>query len=526
MSNEAVPVDRNSRLDQRLHKYFSPAVMLGLIVLLGTALRFYKLGSQSYWIDEMSTLVEGRQSIQQLISSGRLDQPPAYYFPFHYWEQLLGTTEVSARAFSALAGIISIVLIYLIGRELFGKKVGLLAAMLISISEFQIHYSQTARFYSYFELMVLASFLFFILALKSKRTLHFIFYSAASILMVYSHTIGIIILGAQNLFFILQVKKYRDLIKPWIICQAAVLLVFTPYVYALTFGKGGLEGTVISNDVVGSVPVPSIWDPVRSIYYFIFSPRGDRSLENIAVNYAGSAVLLLAGAGIYTFWLKKRNWASAWKYGIAGMRGSPDLGSKLLLLACWLVCPILLPFIFSFLIFPIYKSYYMIGAAPALYLLLAYGVYSIRKVVPTMVSIIAIFIIIVPGLGNYYTSVNNEQWREAAAFVKANASPEDVIVISPNQDAGIEQKTFDWYYQGTSQTCGLDTELQDSNAISTALMECVSGHRRFWVVIRDSSNSFDILTSYFKAPQQAALQLKSENHSFLDISVFLYEFQK
>jgi uncharacterized membrane protein len=66
-------------------------------------------------------------------------------------------------------GVSAIVLIFLIGRELFGRAVGLLSAFLMAISGFQIYYSQIARFYSYFELMTLISFLFFILALGRKR---------------------------------------------------------------------------------------------------------------------------------------------------------------------------------------------------------------------------------------------------------------------------------------------------------------------------------------------------------------------
>ena len=152
-------------------KDINSAVLLGIIVSLGIVLRFYDLGTESYWIDEMSTVIEGQQNILQVITSGRLDQPPAYYLPFHLWLQIFGTTEVSTRSFSALIGVGSIVLIYLIGRELFDRKVGLLAAFLMAISEFQIYYSQQARFYSFFEFTALLSFLFFILALKVKGKL-------------------------------------------------------------------------------------------------------------------------------------------------------------------------------------------------------------------------------------------------------------------------------------------------------------------------------------------------------------------
>ncbi len=507
-----------------INRFLNPAVLLGLILLIGISLRLYDLGTESYWIDETFTVVEGQQSIQQILTSGRLDQPPAYYFPFHYWEQLFGTSEVSTRSFSALAGIISIILVYMIGRELFGKPVGLLSAFLISISENQIYYSQLAKFYGYFEMMTLLSILFFILALKSKKRIHFILYVIASILMVYSHTFGVFILAAQNVFLILQVKKYKGLIATWIICQALVLLTFAPYIFFLIIGKGSLqEVAAVQASLV--LPIPSLSEPLRSVYHFIFSPRRERNWEIMVVNYAVAGAFLIAGTWIYAFRQGKNIWLSAWRRWNANLKEVPDLTGKLLLVSCWLVCPILLPFVFSYLITPIYKDQYTIGAASALYLLLALGIYSIRKLVPITISLMVLVIMIVPSLGNYFVNDVNEQWREVAAFVQANSSPTDEIVFAPNQGIGIEQKTFDWYYHGNLPICGLSNNVQDSKAISAALMQCVSGHKRFWVIIRNASENSSQYTSFFVNPNQTTMHLINTHQFIGPISVYLVELQ-
>jgi uncharacterized membrane protein len=267
----------NSSVQNRpgIKRLLTPAILLGLILLIGSILRLYDIGGESYWIDETFNLIEGQQSIHQLLTSGRLDQPPAYFIPFHYWEQAFGTSEVSTRSFSALAGIISIIIVYLIGQELFNKPIGLLSAFLIAISEFQIQYSQYAHFYSYFEMMSLLSILFFILALKSKKIIHFALYTIASILMLYSHTFGVFIIAAQDLFFILQLKRYRGFIVPWLICQALVLLAYLPYFLILTLGQGSVAGAVVATN--GTILSTSLSEPLRSVYLFIFSPRRDRS---------------------------------------------------------------------------------------------------------------------------------------------------------------------------------------------------------------------------------------------------------
>src|ERR1051325_10956999 len=75
------------------------------------------------------------------------------------------------------------------------------------------------------------------------------------------------------------------------------------------------------------------------------------------------------------------------KWSFANLQEIPDLRSKLLLVSCWFLCSILVPVIFSRMVVPIYLDRYVIGAAPALYLLLAFGIFSTRKVVPIGISL-------------------------------------------------------------------------------------------------------------------------------------------
>jgi uncharacterized membrane protein len=53
-----------------------------------------------------------------------------------------------ARALSALAGALTIPVIYLIGRQLRGPQVGLLAAFILTISPFNIRFAQETRMYT------------------------------------------------------------------------------------------------------------------------------------------------------------------------------------------------------------------------------------------------------------------------------------------------------------------------------------------------------------------------------------------
>jgi hypothetical protein len=411
----------------------------------------------------------------------------------------------------------SSVLVYLFGRELHGKPLGVLSALLMAISEFQIYYSQNARYYSFFELTTLLSFLFFILALNRKGMVFFALYAISSIVMLYSHTYGVFILLAQNIFFVLQLAKYRRLLIAWFACQAMILLAFLPYCYPLLFGDGGLQGAAATNS--GGTPRPSMSAPIRSLYRFLMPARRDRGWESILPVDVVAISLLIASV-----------WANNRRDGksnlLASVRELTATSSQLPLLACWLLSPIVIPFILSFLIAPMYTDRYTITAAPAFYLLVAWVLFGIRKVVPVVISLAVLMLTVIPGLANYYVTDIHEQWREVAAYVEENSRPADVIVFAPNMGIGIQQKTFDWYYSGTLPGCGLPNNLTDPAAIAKAFAPCKSGHSRLWVIIPDysfiKSNPY---RAFFLMSEQTSLRLIQEKR-FVLLSVYLFELTK
>ncbi len=499
------------------------AVLLGLILFLGAVLRFYDLGAESYWVDEMYTVIESQQSVQQLLSSGRLDQPPGYYLPFHAWVQIFGTAELSTRSFSALTGIGSLILIYLIGQRLFGAEVGIISVLLMAISDFQITYSQETRFYTFFQLTTLFSFLFLILSFENIKRIYLALYCVASIFMLYSHTYGVFILAAQNLFVIVQVKKHKNLMSIWLICQMLILLAFLPYFTALAFGNGGMGGAVTSNST-GTL-VPSVLDPLRFVWWFIMPARETRSWVSMLSYYAAAGILLIVGILISFILLGKSGFVTEIKKMIAGLLEVPEVKDKLLLASCWLLCPVILPFILSFLVAPMYRDRYMICAAPALYLLLALAIFSARKVMPILISLGALAVIIVPGLQYYYDTDAHQQWREAAAYVKENSVRNEIIVFAGGMGTGIEQKSFKWYYRDALQDCALGNELKDSTDKFEFLAQCISGYDHFWVLIRNSTEFANPIYNYktfFKNLDQTDIHLLKEEH-FVDITVYLFK---
>jgi len=114
---------------------------LVVIVLAAVFLRFYKLGAWSFWADEIFTLRDAH-------NLSRVRGYPVGYFLIGLVLRLFDVNEFSARLLPAVAGIVSVPILYWIGRRLYSRRTGLIAAGLLSISCFHIYYSQYARYYT------------------------------------------------------------------------------------------------------------------------------------------------------------------------------------------------------------------------------------------------------------------------------------------------------------------------------------------------------------------------------------------
>ncbi len=140
-------------------------ILVGLTGL-GALLRFYKLDFQSLWYDELHSVIptDPANSLKDVIDYAKSDQPPAYFIYLHFFFKLFGYSEWTGRAASALLGVASIPITFLLGRECKNAAVGLCAAALVSVNYFDVYYSQELRFYSLAFLTSALSFMFFISA--------------------------------------------------------------------------------------------------------------------------------------------------------------------------------------------------------------------------------------------------------------------------------------------------------------------------------------------------------------------------
>lgn len=137
-------------------------IKLLLIIVIAALLRLFLLGQKPLWADEGIVWWMALGEIQH-------DSPVINSYAFNWAIQVFGWHEFAGRLPSALFGVLSIPVIYAIGRTLFDRKFGLWVAGLASISAYLVPVSQEMQIYSLLGLLILLATWLFLKILMEKK---------------------------------------------------------------------------------------------------------------------------------------------------------------------------------------------------------------------------------------------------------------------------------------------------------------------------------------------------------------------
>jgi 4-amino-4-deoxy-L-arabinose transferase-like glycosyltransferase len=129
-----------------------PSALL-IISLIALVLRVWCLDCYGLWYDEVASIEIARRGPLAILTDrfgGMLVQTPLHYLIV--WLTALpvdpAATAVVVRLPSVIAGALTSLVVYGIGKEMFGRIQGLLAALFVAVSAIHISYSQDVRPYS------------------------------------------------------------------------------------------------------------------------------------------------------------------------------------------------------------------------------------------------------------------------------------------------------------------------------------------------------------------------------------------
>jgi mannosyltransferase len=196
------------------------------LTALAALLRFLTLGVQSYHHDEAITAgrVLSGDFFQAMDAVGFSESaPPLYYALAWPWIQLTGTGEFGLRSLSAVAGVATVPVVYLIGLELRGRATGLIAAALVAVSPMLLWYSQEARAYALLVLLCAISLLYCLRALRRGGSRDLTYWGIASALALATHYFAFFAIAVEAVLLIR--RRGRACIRGlWIVALAGVLL--------------------------------------------------------------------------------------------------------------------------------------------------------------------------------------------------------------------------------------------------------------------------------------------------------------
>ena len=447
-----MPVNRMSRTQR------NDLILVAVLTLMGALLRFYALGEQGLWRDEAQGLFIAQKSFPQGIVAALVHDghPPLYYFIMHFWMMVFGRGELAVRLFAALCGVAVIPLMYRLGRRLFDSQVALVATLIASVLPLHVLYSRQARMYSLVPLLSAVSMLVLWRVWKVGDRWAWISKVVVSVLLIYSHNWGVLLVAAENLYVFSRLLLGRksegrrrgwSFFRLWTLSQMIVALCYLPWVPVFLQQRQQL---VVMGTWLKHIPkvdhVLRLFNELTSLFW----PR-DKVYPWVA----------LFAISVLDLTIRRDE---------LGVRYRPNAALDLTV-SCLFV-PILLGVVLTPKEVGVIPSYVTLVTYPAVCLIISRGVWRVGDVLAAVVgnavsksgigrwngdvglpavsrwigaSVVLVLALLVwtrswPGI---YRRVMSSL-REASAELEREAGPEDVIVIAPDYLA----TTFNFYYHG------------------------------------------------------------------------------
>ena len=432
---------------------------LALLTAAGAWLRLSHLGTKSLWLDEGATVALARASWSHFIWvwwHGEANPQTIYFLVMRGWI-LLGRSETCLRLPSALFGVASIPLMYVMARRFVSVGPALEAAALLAFSPAHVYYSQEARSYTLTILFVLLSSYFFVRAVEGDRRRDWVLWTILCILAFYSHYFSALVPVAQacSLFF-----RKKPPWKPTIVGGLVILVTAIP---GLTY----------------------IFRAAPENLHFIWMPQASpRELWHLGMFYGGSGVKVFLAL---ILWI-------AGLVAIARTRGRDSESFwRGMLIVSWAVLPAAITAAVS-LRHPIFMQRYLIFSLPATMLLAAMGMAALRKMHVGVVLVVALCAMSIPTIVKDYHKPR-EDWRSASSAILASALPGDAVVFFP-----FYTRIMLDYYSGraTSQPAlhvfapQYYAGGEDERDLLQALSSNPHQFRRVWVVLYGSREERDL----------------------------------
>ncbi len=432
---------------------FSLRTHLLLTITLGVAVRLWRLGSKSLWLDEALLLVRLQKTLGQFaIGEGEPYHPPLYYEFMRWWVLRLGESEIGLRLPSVFFSILVIPLIFVLGKKLnFSAGQIVSATWLTSLSPLLVWYAQEARSYAFLSFLHVlgAVLLVFWVTQREKRPAFaaglWVSFVVTTALSLYLHYAAVLIIPIQIMVLIalyLQGRSGWQVLIGWIAGWLAAVVLFIPWLQTPVMQQ--FMRIIVSDRFYLAGPISEAfglpYSQVRNIGLVVFM-------------IASSAAVIL----LYYF-LRR--------YGkqLYGFLTQPNV---VMILAFGFILSLIA------ILFPrAYSLKRQLSAVWPFFLLVTGWLipWSLDRVKGERPWALALILLSFLATVINVTLIPKAEWREAAAFLEEHMDPADTLILMP----GYNDIVFRYYNDEGLRITDV------GNPIDEALQEAAAAHETIW----------------------------------------------
>jgi mannosyltransferase len=412
-----------SKIKQLLKLHYE-LIILPILILIGCYISFNFLGKEGLRLDESQSIWQVNRPFGDIFQVVASDvHLPLYNIILFWWRSLVGTDIYDNRHISLIFFLIGIIAIYFLTKLISDNKaIAVFTSILFTISPYMNWYANELRMYSLLVLVTTISHYFFLRIYSNlgRSWLNWLFYLTISIIGVYTHYFYFLVLISQLIFYILFWFKFsKNSFRNFVIISSTIVLAFIPWIrLVLSLGNAKNQSPLLIK--------PSSVDFFNIYSQQIFGFQGDY-VNSLILSFwpiLGLLALLL---------LKKNN----------------ILKPKLVYLGLATFLPILISFIISYSLRPIFLSRYLSICLPSMFIIISYIMFSynevLSKAVRTFILVLMCFALVMQ-ITSFLTPVK-ENYRDAISYIINSTQKDDIVAVS----APFTVFTFDYYYNGNSQ---------------------------------------------------------------------------
>jgi Dolichyl-phosphate-mannose-protein mannosyltransferase len=389
-------------------------VLLGLI-LAGLGLRLAV--TRGIWLDEAISIHQAHLSLHDLFRNLYYGDrhPPLHHLVLWLTIRAFGDSEFAVRLPSLIAGTLVIPVLYELGRELYDRRTGLIAAAFAAASPLLVWYSQEVRMYAFVTLFGLLALLTQLRVMRNGTMVNWAAYILSTAALLWSHYFGLLLIGVQQIIFIVvlvQRKRRGEPVRPLalgfaysaavLIMQLIPLVVFARHQFQSTHAAAGSPS--------GTYDPLSFYAVLANVAWALFGYQPDA----LSVLLAAMWPLLLLLSLV-----------------LLGRGGS----RQTLMLAAAALVPVVLLLVVAAFNRSLFEVRYFLLTVPLLLLLIARLVAGwIRQPTARLAVAGGVVLALLIGLADQQLNKNNPRlfdFRGAIQQITADAGPDSLVLVEP-----------------------------------------------------------------------------------------------